>query len=70
MRMLGKVISVAKDVGKFDETVLFRGENANVSSLSLPFCLWVHLFYAALLNDCVFWCVVDVGSERGVQGAF
>lgn len=29
---LGKVLTIAKDTGKFDETVLFRGENANVSS--------------------------------------
>jgi len=27
---LGKIISIAKDVGNFDESVLFRGENANV----------------------------------------
>ena len=25
-----KITTIAKDVGKFDESVLFRGENANV----------------------------------------
>ena len=29
---LNKVINIAQTVGKFDETVLFRGENANVSN--------------------------------------
>lgn len=28
---LAQVLNIAKDGGKFDETVLFRGENANVS---------------------------------------
>lgn len=28
---LGKIISISKEAGKFDESVLFRGENANVS---------------------------------------
>lgn len=46
MRMLGKVIGIAGDVGKFDETVLFRGENANVSILSL--C--VLLCFACMIN--------------------
>jgi hypothetical protein len=30
---LTQVLDLAKDAGKFDETVLFRGENANVSHL-------------------------------------
>lgn len=30
---LGKVIDIAEHVGKFDERVLFRGENANVSKI-------------------------------------
>jgi ERO1-like protein beta len=29
---LSKVIDIAEHVGKFDERVLFRGENANVSN--------------------------------------
>lgn len=29
-RLLGNVVDIAKDVGKFDESVLFRGENAKV----------------------------------------
>lgn len=35
------VVDIARNVGKFDETVLFRGENANVNPKS--FCL--SLFY-------------------------
>ncbi|OCH95146.1 endoplasmic oxidoreductin, partial [Obba rivulosa] len=30
LERLGKVIDIARAVGKFDETVLFRGENANI----------------------------------------
>ncbi|KAF9010509.1 endoplasmic oxidoreductin-1 [Cyathus striatus] len=30
LKVLSRVISIAQEVGKFDETVLFRGENANV----------------------------------------
>lgn len=30
LEKLNSVIATAQDVGKFDETVLFRGENANV----------------------------------------
>ena len=30
MSKLNKVIEIAKNVGQFDESVLFRGENANV----------------------------------------
>lgn len=30
---LSKVIDIAEHVGKFDERVLFRGENANVSNI-------------------------------------
>jgi hypothetical protein len=28
---INKITTIAKDVGKFDEGVLFRGENANVT---------------------------------------
>lgn len=35
---LGKVIDIAKNVGHFDESVLFRGENANVSFLFIRKC--------------------------------
>jgi ERO1-like protein beta len=31
LEKVAKVITMASDVGSFDETVLFRGENANVS---------------------------------------
>lgn len=31
LHILTKVLDLAKKVGKFDESVLFRGENANVS---------------------------------------
>ena len=31
---LEKVIKIATDVGQFDESVLFRGENANVSQFT------------------------------------
>lgn len=30
---INKITSIAKDAGKFDESVLFRGENANVGGL-------------------------------------
>jgi len=30
LKTLSKVINIAENVGKFDESVLFRGENANV----------------------------------------
>jgi hypothetical protein len=32
---LSKVLDIAKKVGRFDESVLFRGEDANVSPASL-----------------------------------
>jgi hypothetical protein len=35
LQTLNKVTEIAKRAGKFDETVLFRGENANVSRCSL-----------------------------------
>ena len=35
LHKLSKVIEIAQNVGKFDETALFRGENANVG-FSLP----------------------------------
>ena len=31
LQTLSKVLDIAKKVGRFDESVLFRGENANVS---------------------------------------
>lgn len=34
LEKIAKVVSMASDVGMFDESVLFRGENANVSSAS------------------------------------
>jgi hypothetical protein len=36
LEKVAKVVSTASNVGKFDETVLFRGENANVSCPSEP----------------------------------
>lgn len=35
LEKIAKVVSMASDVGKFDETVLFRGDNANVSRSDL-----------------------------------
>ena len=35
---LDKVIDVAQHAGKFDESILFRGENANVSARFLDGC--------------------------------
>lgn len=32
LKMLGKVISISNSVGKFDESVLFRGDTAKVRS--------------------------------------
>jgi ERO1-like protein beta len=34
LERLRNVIEIAKNVGRFDERVLFRGENANVSRIS------------------------------------
>lgn len=31
LEKVAKVVSIAKNVGKFDETALFRGDNAHVS---------------------------------------
>lgn len=33
LALLTKVVDIARAVGKFDETVLFRGDDANVSAL-------------------------------------
>ncbi|EIM81228.1 endoplasmic oxidoreductin-1 [Stereum hirsutum FP-91666 SS1] len=49
MRMLGKVIGIAGDVGKFDETVLFRGENANVLKEEFK----AHFRNVTRIMDCV-----------------
>lgn len=38
---LSKVIAIAKNAGKFDEKVLFRGENANVRHLPLALKFWL-----------------------------
>lgn len=38
---LSKVIAIAKNAGKFDEKVLFRGENANVRHLPLASKFWL-----------------------------
>ena len=35
LEKLGKVIKIANEVGSFDESILFRGENANVSAFNL-----------------------------------
>ena len=34
LNIVAKVVTMASNVGKFDETVLFRGEDANVSRAS------------------------------------
>ncbi|KAK7472679.1 endoplasmic oxidoreductin-1 [Stygiomarasmius scandens] len=46
---LSKVLSVAKKAGKFDETVLFRGENANVLKDEFK----VHFRNVTRIMDCV-----------------
>jgi hypothetical protein len=40
---LSNVISIAQSAGRFDETVLFRGENANVCAISFIFILDIWL---------------------------
>jgi ERO1-like protein beta len=35
LETISKVVAIAQNVGKFDESVLFRGENANVSNCIL-----------------------------------
>lgn len=50
---LSKVLNVAEDIGRFDESVLFRGENANVGRSSL--------FKVAGLTS-------RAGSQGGIQG--
>lgn len=37
LEKVAKVVTMASDLGKFDETVMFRGENANVSHASQLF---------------------------------
>jgi len=39
LQILSKVLDIAKKVGRFDESVLFRGENANVSPERLVNCI-------------------------------
>jgi len=41
LETLNKVIDIAEHVGKFDERVLFRGENANVSDWSFKTTFYV-----------------------------
>ncbi|KAG1737692.1 hypothetical protein EDB19DRAFT_1717337 [Suillus lakei] len=46
---LGKVIDIAEHVGKFDEQVLFRGENANILKEEFK----VHFRNVSRIMDCV-----------------
>ncbi|KAJ3568857.1 hypothetical protein NP233_g5439 [Leucocoprinus birnbaumii] len=46
---LAKVLQIAKDAGKFDETVLFRGENANVLKEEFK----THFRNVTRIMDCV-----------------
>ncbi|RDB25485.1 Endoplasmic reticulum oxidoreductin-1 [Hypsizygus marmoreus] len=46
---LSKVVSIAQDVGKFDETILFRGENANVLKEEFK----THFRNVTRIMDCV-----------------
>lgn len=46
---LGKVIDIAEHVGKFDERVLFRGENANVLKEEFK----IHFRNVSRIMDCV-----------------
>lgn len=57
LHTLSKVINIAQNIGKFDETILFRGENANAS-------FYFHAYFAA--NK----IYRRIGLERRVQGAF
>lgn len=59
LETLSKVIDIAGHVGKFDERVLFRGENANVSDI-LEMTLRVLIIIILRL----------LGLERRVQSAF
>lgn len=52
---LSTIVEIAHEVGRFDETVLFRGENANVS-LNVS---------SEQINMSYF-----PDSERGIQGTF
>ena len=58
LETLSKVIAIAKNAGKFDEKVLFRGENANVRHLLLASKFW--------LSD----RFLFTGIERGIQDTF
>ncbi|KAF8160831.1 hypothetical protein B0H34DRAFT_698292 [Crassisporium funariophilum] len=49
LQTLSKVIDIAKNVGKFDETVLFRGENANVLKEEFK----THFRNVTRIMDCV-----------------
>lgn len=51
---ISKLVHIAQNVGKFDETVLFRGENANVRPIS----------------QCVDWSTDSpIGVKRRVQNS-
>jgi len=49
LHTLSKVIDIAQDVGKFDETVLFRGENANILKEEFK----AHFRNVSRIMDCV-----------------
>ncbi|EMD37875.1 hypothetical protein CERSUDRAFT_83620 [Gelatoporia subvermispora B] len=49
LAMLGKVIGIARAVGKFDETVLFRGEDADILKVEFK----EHFRNVSRIMDCV-----------------
>ncbi|KAF8813771.1 endoplasmic oxidoreductin [Phlegmacium glaucopus] len=49
LHTLSKVIEIARNVGKFDETILFRGENANVLKEEFK----THFRNVSRIMDCV-----------------
>ncbi|THH31787.1 hypothetical protein EUX98_g2413 [Antrodiella citrinella] len=49
LEKLGQVVNIAQTVGKFDETVLFRGENANVLKEEFK----AHFRNVSRIMDCV-----------------
>jgi ERO1-like protein beta len=50
LSMMERVVDIATRVGRFDETVLFRGANANVSISTNP------VLYGMILNLKLFRC--------------
>lgn len=58
LHTLSKVIDIAQNVGKFDETILFRGENANAS-------FYFHTYFTTAKFQ-----IYIVDFERRIQNTF